>query len=266
MKELSYRVEDSWTSLRRFTGARIALGRAGSSLPTREVLGFRLDHARARDAVLRELDLDALAGTLSPLGLETARVRSRCRDKAEYLKRPDLGRRLSESSCADLEAVAPPGGCDLALVLADGLSSVAVERQALPLLAAFLPLCADLAIGPICLAKYGRVALSDEIGSLLGAKAVVILVGERPGLSSPDSLGAYLTFAPAVGTTDERRNCVSNIRPAGLPARRAAAKLDYLVRESLGRRLSGVGLKDEQAAEELGGPPVPEGTALPGRS
>jgi ethanolamine ammonia-lyase small subunit len=254
MSDPVIRVEDSWSSLKRYTAARIALGRAGASLPTREVLGFRLDHARARDAVLLELDLEALGDELGALGVETLRLRSLCRDKAEYLKRPDFGRRLSESSRAELGEAAPLGGCDLALVVADGLSSVAVERQALPLLSAFLPFCADLSLGPLCLAKYGRVALSDEVGSILAAKIVIILIGERPGLSSPDSLGAYLTFGPSIGTTDERRNCVSNIRPEGLEPARAARKLDYLVRESLKRGISGVGLKDEQSAEVLGDP------------
>jgi ethanolamine ammonia-lyase small subunit len=257
MNEVAYRVENSWSALKRYTDARIALGRAGSSLPTREVLGFRLAHAAARDAVLTDLDGEAVAKGMSGLGRETVRLRSRCRDKAEYLQRPDLGRRLSQPSRDELVALAPVSGCDLAIIVADGLSSIAVERQALPFLSIFLPLTAGLRLGPLCLAAYGRVALSDEIGSLLGAKAVVILLGERPGLSSPDSLGAYLTFAPSVGTTDERRNCISNIRPAGLPIPRAAAKLDYLVRESLRRGISGVDLKDEQGAETLdGGTPL----------
>jgi ethanolamine ammonia-lyase small subunit len=253
MSEAAYRVEDPWLPLRRFTAARIALGRAGSSLPTREVLGFRLDHSRARDAVLLELDEAEAEESLRALGLETVRARSRCRDKSEYLQRPDLGRLLSDASREALRAAAPRNGCDLAIVVADGLSSVAVERQAAPLLASLLPLCAGLRLAPACVATYARVALSDEIGSILGAQAVVILIGERPGLSSPDSLGAYLTFAPRAGTTDERRNCVSNIRPAGLPPALAAAKIDYLVREALRRRISGVGLKDEQGADSLGG-------------
>jgi ethanolamine ammonia-lyase small subunit len=248
MSPTELRVEDSWASLRRYTDARIALGRAGASLPTRELLGFRLAHAAARDAVLAELDADSLAQGMAEPGLGLARLRSRCGSKAEYLQRPDLGRRLCDQSRSTLEALAPSSGCDLAIVVADGLSSAAVERQALPLLSALLPLAAGLKLGPLCLATRARVALSDEIGSLLGAKAVLILIGERPGLSSPDSLGAYLTFEPSPGTTDERRNCVSNIRPAGLPIASAASKLDYLVRESLRRGLSGVGLKDEQGA------------------
>jgi ethanolamine ammonia-lyase small subunit len=255
MSKIAYRAEDPWLSLRRYTAARIALGRAGSSLPTREVLGFRLDHSKARDAVLLELDADGMEGRLRALGIEPIRVASRCRDKSEYLQRPDLGRLLSDTSRDALRQVAPRDAPDLAVVVADGLSSVAAERQAPPLLASLLPRLRGLGLGPICLATYARVALSDEIGAILGAKAVVILIGERPGLSSPDSLGAYLTFAPVKGTTDERRNCVSNIRPEGLPPEKAATKIDYLVRESLRRRVSGVGLKDEQGADSLGGGP-----------
>lgn len=252
MNEVQFRTEDPWTLLRRYTDARIALGRAGSSLPTSAVLDFNLAHARARDAVLSELDTAAMARALGAFGLGLARATSRCRDKGEYLQRPDLGRRLSDSSRRELEALAPAQGCDLSIVVADGLSSAAIERQVLPLLSAFLPLASDLGIAPLCLATYGRVALSDEIGSILGARAVVVLIGERPGLSSPDSLGAYLTYAPSVGTTDERRNCISNIRPAGLSFERAASKLDYLLRESLCRRLSGVELKDEEDSVSSG--------------
>ena len=252
MNDTANRVEDSWSILRRYTDARIALGRTGASLPPREVLGFRVAHAAARDAVLSPLDADSVGEGMKGLGLGFVRLKSRCGDKAEYLQRPDLGRRLCEDSRAELKALAPDSGCDLAIIVADGLSSAAIERQALPFQSMYLPLTAGLKLGPLCLATFSRVALSDEIGALLGAKAVVILIGERPGLNSPDSLGAYLTFAPKVGTTDERRNCISNIRPAGLPLARAAAKLAYLVRESLRRGVSGVGLKDEESAERMG--------------
>ena len=248
MKELMYRTEDPWALLKNYTDARIALGRAGSSLPTSAVLEFSLAHARARDSVLSELDVDAMARDLGFFSLGLVRATSRCRDKGEYLRRPDLGRRLSDSSRRELEALAPERGCELAIVVAAGLSSAAIESQVLPFLYLFLPLVSDLSVAPLCLATYGRVALSDEVGSLLGAKAAVILIGERPGLSSPDSLGAYLTYAPSIGTTDERRNCISNIRPAGLSFERAASKLDYLLRESLRRRISGVDLKDEQGS------------------
>jgi ethanolamine ammonia-lyase small subunit len=250
MNEMSFRTEDPWRPLKRYTNARIALGRAGSSLPTKEVLSLSLAHARARDAVLRELDLYGMGRTLSSLGIDVVPVTSACRDKEEYLQRPDLGRRLSEGSRETLGVLAGArtanGDFDIVLIVADGLSSLAVERQAKPFLEAYLPLAAGLKVGPLCLANYGRVALSDEIGSILGSRLVVILIGERPGLSSPDSLGAYLTFAPRVGTTDERRNCISNIRPEGLSPAKAAVKLDYLVRESLARSMSGISLKDEQ--------------------
>jgi len=248
MNEPVFRTEDPWKLLRNYTDARIALGRVGASLPTAAVLAFSLAHARARDAVLSELDADAVERSLGVLGLGIVRATSRCRDKGEYLRRPDLGRRLSDSSRRELEALAPERGCELAIVVADGLSSAAIECQILPFLSLFLPLVSDLSIAPLCLATYGRVALSDEVGALLGAKAAVILIGERPGLSSPDSLGAYLTYAPSIGTTDERRNCISNIRPSGLAFDRAASKLDYLLRESLRRRISGVDLKDEQGS------------------
>jgi len=251
MNEAVYRIEDPWARLRRYTDARIALGRAGSSLPTSEVLGFRLAHARARDAVLFELDTDAMDRELETFGLGLVQATSRCCDKGEYLQRPDLGRRLSEDSRKAIAAAAPEEGCDLAIVVADGLSSFAAERQAVPFLSAFLPLASDLKLAPICLATFARVALSDEIGSILGAKVIVILIGERPGLSSPDSLGAYLTFAPKIGTTDERRNCISNIRPAGLSPSSAASKLYYLVHESLCRSISGVNLKDEQGRGDI---------------
>jgi ethanolamine ammonia-lyase small subunit len=245
MKVEPARIEDPWAHLRRFTDARIALGRAGTSLPTRELLGLRLSEARARDAVERPLDTEAMSVALGAFGTGLLRARSRCLDKAEYFRRPDLGRRLSDESRKELASY-PRAERDLAIVVADGLSSLAAERQAPPLLESFLPLVADLSVAPICLATFARVALGDEAGSLLRAKAVVVLIGERPGLSSPDSLGAYLTFAPAVGATDERRNCISNIRPAGLAPSLAAPKLEYLLRESLRRSLSGFKLKDEQ--------------------
>jgi ethanolamine ammonia-lyase small subunit len=254
-------IEDPWSHLRRFTDARIALGRSGTSLPTREVLSLRLSQARARDAVARELDAEAMGSALGAFGLGLINAKSRCLDKAEYLRRPDLGRRLSDESREEL-AARPPAERDLAIVVADGLSSVAAERQAVPLLASFLPLVSDLSIAPICLATLARVALGDEVGSLLRAKAVVILLGERPGLGSPDSLGAYLTFAPAVGVTDGRRNCISNIRPAGLAPPVAASKLEYLLREALRRSLSGFALKDEQgetaSARKASRPPFGE--------
>jgi ethanolamine ammonia-lyase small subunit len=224
---------DSWEALKARTPARIALGRAGPALPTEAVLDFALDHARARDAVHAAVDWEALAGQID---LPTLQVASAAPDRATYLRRPDLGRRLAEGQTL------PPGPCDLLLVVGDGLSAAAVETHAAPLIAA-LP--ADLRVGPVVLARQARVALGDEIGERMGARMVAVLIGERPGLSSPDSLGVYLTYAPRLGRTDAERNCISNIRPGGLDYATGAARLAWLVREALKRRLTGVELKDQ---------------------
>lgn len=251
--------EDVWTGVRRFTPARVALGRAGSALPTREVLRFALAHAEARDAVRLPLDIAALEAAILAEGFATARVASAAPDRTTYLARPDLGRRLSEASRAVLVAF---GGApvDLALVVADGLSSPAVAAHAAPLLAAIRPwlAAAGLSFGPVLIAGQARVALGDEAGALLGARAVLVLIGERPGLSAPDSLGAYLTFAPRLGRSDAERNCVSNIRPAGLSYDLAAYKLAWLLDQALTRRLTGVALKDESDDRLVEGrPPLP---------
>jgi ethanolamine ammonia-lyase small subunit len=246
---------DPWASLRALTDARIALGRAGASLPTREVLGFALDHARARDAVHLEFDADGLAARLEALGLATLTVASAAPDRATYLRRPDLGRRLEPASAARLDTSCAPGA-DVAIVVADGLSSAAVHAHAAPLIAALQPhvAAANWRLTDLVLARQGRVALGDEIGERLGARLVVLLVGERPGLSSPDSLGAYITLAPRVGRTDAERNCVSNIRPAGLSYEDAAFRIAWLAREALRLGASGVTLKDDSglAAPHLG--------------
>lgn len=235
---------DPWHPLATLTPARIALGRSGCSLPTRAVLSFDLAHALARDAVQQPLDLAELADQWRAAGGAPAvHVRSRAGDRITYLQRPDLGRRLDQASAASLAGEA--GDFDLVIVLADGLSAPAVQRHALPLVHALLPLLDGLRVAPLVLAEQGRVALGDEIGALLRASLVLILLGERPGLSAPDSLGAYLTFAPQVGRLDAQRNCVSNIHNAGLPPAAAAGKLAWLIREALSRRLSGVELKDE---------------------
>jgi ethanolamine ammonia-lyase small subunit len=247
-------VPNPWEELRRFTPARIALGRAGPALPTGEVLRLALAHARARDAVHRPLDVEGLDAGLRAAGHATVRVRSAARDRAEYLARPDLGRRLDEASAARLEAHAGPAP-DLAVVVADGLSALAVERHALPFLEALRARSLARWGGPVAIAVQGRVALGDEIGERLGAGLVAILIGERPGLSSPDSLGAYLTFAPRAGRTDAERNCLSNVRPEGLGYAEAARRLDWLAGEALRRRLTGVALKDESGTPGLGGPP-----------
>jgi ethanolamine ammonia-lyase small subunit len=242
---------DPWHQLRALTPARVALGRAGGSLPTRAHLKFQLDHARARDAVHDALDLDAIAQALRQTGRECFAVRSAVEDRLRYLQRPDLGRRLHSGSHQLIEQMFAPGSSvDAVFVVADGLSARAVHRHAVPLLAEVCPrLLADgWHLAPIVLAEQGRVALGDEIGALMGARMVAILIGERPGLSSPDSLGAYLTWGPRVGRTDADRNCISNIRPEGLSYDAAATRIHYLMNEARRRRLSGVALKDETGA------------------
>ena len=244
---------DPWAALRRHTPARLALGRAGVSLPTDEVLRFGAAHAAARDAVQVPLDVVALGGALQAAGWPPVEVGSRAATRAVYLRRPDWGRRLAPDSADRLQALAAAGGRPpptLAIVLGDGLSAVAVQRHAVPVLVALRD---ALDAGPspppvwapVVIATQARVALADEVGQLLGAALVLILLGERPGLSAPDSLGAYLTHAPRVGCHDAQRNCVSNIRPEGLPPAQAAARLAWLIREALRRRTTGIGLKDE---------------------
>jgi ethanolamine ammonia-lyase small subunit len=241
-------VRDPWAALARRTPARIALGRAGASLPTREVLGFALAHARARDAVHAVLDIDALRHRLLDIGLQSLAVTSDAAggDRSLYLRRPDYGRRLSAESRQYLAAyTATPA--DLAVVIGDGLSAAAIMAHAIPFLAAFLPHVAThgWSLAPVVAAIGARVALADEVGALLKARAVAVLIGERPGLSSPDSLGVYLTYAPRPGRSDAERNCISNIRTEGLACDLAAFKLAWLVREALRLSLTGVALKDE---------------------
>ncbi|KQY27458.1 ethanolamine ammonia-lyase [Caulobacter sp. Root487D2Y] len=237
---------DPWTALRRHTPARIALGRTGSSLPTSEVLGFALAHAQARDAVHAPFAAEATAAAIEALGPQTVIVDSAAPDRATYLRRPDLGRTLSDAGRAALVA-RTRGACDLAIVIADGLSSTAVHAHAAPLVEALLPAVEEAGwrLAPVVVARQARVALGDVVGELLGARLVILLVGERPGLSSPDSLGAYITFAPKVGRSDAERNCVSNIRAEGLSYPAAAFKLAWHAREALRLGLTGVALKDE---------------------
>lgn len=245
---------DPWQALRRYTAARIALGHAGISQPTRVQLDFQLAHAMARDAVHTALDGAALAAGLAAAWPELSPallLHSAARERSVYLQRPDLGRRLDRDARAVLAAARPADpratGCDLAIVVADGLSALAVARNAAPLLQALRPLLTPQGwrIAPPCIVEQGRVAIGDEAGELLGAKMVMVLIGERPGLSAPDSMGVYLTWAPRVGLTDESRNCVSNIRPAGQRVEEAAARLHYLLVEAFRRQLTGVGLKDD---------------------
>lgn len=268
-----------WDALRQFTDARIALGRAGVSLPTAAHLAFQLAHAQARDAVHLPLDASGVAASLQDLGLTTLLLHSQAIDRAIYLQRPDLGRRLDAASlhtlaqwqahsrngvsaqCSrghqsekshradSLAQHAMEAAFDLALVVVDGLSARAIHQNAAPLVANLLQrLQADSAhswrMAPVAVVEQGRVAIGDEVGAQLGAHMVVVLIGERPGLSSPDSMGLYLTWAPQVGNTDAQRNCISNVRPAGLSLDAAAQTLHRLLFQARIKQLSGVGLKD----------------------
>jgi ethanolamine ammonia-lyase small subunit len=241
--------KNPWSALRQFTNARIALGRAGNSLPTEPLLAFNLSHAQARDAVHQPLDAESLHQQLRALGFTTLDVHSAAPDRQHYLRRPDLGRRLADDSrealALEQAAIEPP---DVLFVIADGLSAFAASKQAIPLLQAVCSKLADWKIGPVVVARQARVALGDEIGELLGTKLVVMLIGERPGLSSPDSLGIYLTYAPKVGCSDAQRNCISNVRPEGLSYAAAAHKLHYLLTHARRLSLTGVGLKDDSDA------------------
>lgn len=234
------------TDLGHLTPARVALGRSGASLPTNALLAFTLDHARARDAVHAAFDVSRLIAQLSALGLRADEVASRAGNRADYLRRPDLGRRLEAASAERLARCGQASG-KVAIVVADGLSPAAVHAHAVELLRGLLAQlsAADIEIGHIVVARGARVALGDEIGEILKASMVVVLIGERPGLSAPDSLGAYLTFAPRIGRTDAERNCVSNIHGRGLGYGEAAFKIAWLASEALVRKVTGLALKDE---------------------
>lgn len=244
-------VEDLWDSLRQFTDARISLGRCGASLPLRENLAFKLAHAQARDAVHQPFKIDDLAGKLMEKGHDVLTLQSNVADRSEFLTRPDMGRRLSEESRAALDG--SDVGYDLCLVVSDGLSSRAIHENGFPFLDMFLPLAegAGFNVAPVCLVENGRVAIADEIGERLKARLTVILIGERPGLSSPNSLGIYMTYGPKCGNTDEVRNCISNIRQGGLSIEDGVKKLAYLMETAFGLSLSGVELKDKMTAEYL---------------
>jgi ethanolamine ammonia-lyase small subunit len=254
-------IDNPWQALRQFTAARIALGRAGVSLPTAPQLAFQLAHAQARDAVHLALDTDALRAQLLQAGIPGADacqvLDSAAADRLTYLQRPDLGRRLSDASRAMLSSAAGTSQAqeeriyDLAFVIADGLSSLAIARNAVSFLLTLRQRIAprNWTQAPPTIVRQGRVAIGDEIGSLLRSRLVVVMIGERPGLSSPDSMGLYLSWMPRVGMTDAERNCISNVRPEGMRYDEAAGKLDYLLAEAHRRRLTGVGLKDESAGE-----------------
>jgi ethanolamine ammonia-lyase small subunit len=255
-------VTNPWHGLRRFTSARIALGRAGISQPTGPQLEFQLAHARARDAVHLALETEPLqkalmAGLQPPVACVV--LHSAAETRNQYLQRPDLGRKLDTASREALETLATLHNdiqveqrhYDLAIVIADGLSALSIDQNALPFLQAFQARIAaeKWNVAPLAIVRQARVAIGDEIGELLGAKAVVVMIGERPGLTSPDSMGLYVTWWPRTGLTDESRNCISNVRPAGLSYEEAAFKLHWLLAEARKRQLTGIALKDETTGD-----------------
>lgn len=238
------KISDSWESLKEFTAARIALGRAGDSIPMRESLEFKLAHAHARDAVYSALNSDMLNNELRLLNIPAYQLHSCAATRQIYLQRPDLGRLLDDASTQLINENIIP--YDICIVLADGLSANAINNNAIELIKALLPLFKEMKyiLSPVCLVEQARVAIADPIAYGLQAKLSIILIGERPGLSSADSIGAYLTYNPKPGLTDESRNCISNIRHGGMPINLAAEKIFYLVQEAFKRKLSGVELKD----------------------
>ena len=244
---------DPWRELKRFTPARIALGRVGVSLPTREILNFGISHAMARDAVNLPLDTAALDAAVRALGFSTVRVHSRAQNRQTYLLRPDFGRRLNDESRQLLLSLKPSAAPDLTIVVGDGLSSLAIQRHAVPLLCE-LQKCVPKSwnVGPVVIAEQARVALADEIGEIMNARMTIMLIGERPGLSSPDSLGIYLTYAPNIDRCDAERNCISNVRVEGLSYSAAASKLGWLAKEALQLKASGVALKDQSDIQKIG--------------
>ncbi|MBR9787570.1 MAG: ethanolamine ammonia-lyase subunit EutC [Vibrionaceae bacterium] len=256
-----------WDKLREFTSARIALGRSGNSVPTDELLSFQLDHAQAMDAVHCSLNVDSLVAqltdsysilkqTLEPPVVVTSKVT----DRFMYLQRPDLGRHLDDASWKKLEAVTKEHNVelDLAIVVADGLSSVAVQSHAVPVISRLVSLLSrdeehQWNLAPIAVVKQGRVAVGDDVGECFNAKAVLVLIGERPGLTSPDSMGMYLTWGAKRGAKDSERNCISNVRPEGLNYDDACQRAFYLLKEARRLQLSGVNLKDRSSMDEESG-------------
>lgn len=243
---------DPWGQLKSFTRARIALGRVGSSLPTKEVLDFGLAHAMARDAVHLALDINALEADIKEQQFTTIQVKSMAPDRASYLLRPDWGRRLHEQSLLRLQNLPQAKPIDFLIVVGDGLSSLAVARHVAPLLAELNYLLPSAwHTSHVVIASQARVAIGDEIGQALNARMVAMLIGERPGLSSPDSLGIYLTYNPKLGLSDADRNCISNVRPEGLQYAAAAKKLVWLAKEAMRLKVTGVALKDESDVQEI---------------
>lgn len=244
---------DAWQFLQNYTPARIARGRAGHSIPTSELLKFQVDHAQARDAVYSQLNTQQLnKSIIETFDLQILNLKSEINNRSQYLQRPDFGRTLSQTSRENLKNI----NCsesDICIVITDGLSAEAVNQNALLILEILIPKLRAInwKIAPICIVEQGRVAIADEVGFLLKSEIVIILIGERPGLTSPNSMGAYITFHPHVGMTDESRNCVSNIRPEGLNFQMATDKILYLLTEMKTKKLSGVGLKDESDENAL---------------
>lgn len=261
-------VENAWERLNAFTDARIGLGRAGISLPTSKLLAFQLAHAQAQDAVHCPLDVEALSNELiQTLDLSEAplRLHSQAQERAMYLQRPDYGRRLNDETREHLQqAVASQQRFDLAVVVVDGLSALAVQQNSAPFLRALYQTfdsdAADWQLALLTIVEQGRVAIGDEIGALLNADAVLVMIGERPGLSSPDSLGLYMTWAPEPGLRDDRRNCISNVRPAGLQVEEAARRFFLLLKEARQLKLSGIKLKDRSEEDVLEGDSAPGST------
>ncbi len=238
---------DAWESLRAFTDARIALGSTGVSVPLKETLRFKMAHAHARDAVHTSMESNAIAAALGKFGWPVQIIKSRAGSRTEYLQRPDRGRQLSEEAIQQLKA-AGTTPCDIAIIIADGLSATAIHLHVIHLLDVLVPLLKSkgFSLAAFTIVEQARVAIGDPVASLLQAKLSVIIIGERPGLSSFDSMGAYITYRPVPGLTDERRNCVSNIRPAGLGFEMAAGQISYLVSQCFLLQISGVKLKDER--------------------
>jgi ethanolamine ammonia-lyase small subunit len=254
---------DEWQSLKAYTDARIALGKTGVSVPMAQSLAFKLAHAHAKDAVYSSLDQAQLIDLLREIHQPVVSLHSQATNRDIYLQRPDLGRRLADDSVRKLQQLrAQP--CDLCIILADGLSASAINENAWPVVQLLIQAAKKMnfSISAISLVENARVAIADEIGSLLNAKLSVIFIGERPGLSSFDSMGAYITYAPSPGLTDERRNCISNIRQKGLSATLAVDKIMYLVQEAFRLQITGVSLKDN----DTGGPAhLPAGNSQNGK-
>lgn len=247
-------MDDPWGHLKKYTQARIALGKCGTSLPTAAMLDFQLCHARARDAVHTQLDFEKTREAIEwKTGDRVFLLKSKVYDRFEYLRRPDLGRMLADESIEMLRTGADKHKYNIALVIADGLSATAIEQNVVPFFELLIPALKASAytLAPVSLVQNGRVAVADQIGYHLGAQLVVMFIGERPGLKSSNSMGIYMTYNPEPGTTDERRNCISNIRPEGMSCSAGVSKLLYLIQEAFQRKVSGVHLKDHQSDMKL---------------